>query len=81
MNGQAAALVLVRWATKLGAVVESSPKPKGSPCVNAQVDESRFPGGCFDVDAPLLEGQLEDTVAEVVSATRPYAKVSLGGFE
>ena len=60
MNAQAAALVLVRRATTWGAVVELPPKPKGFPCVNAQVDKSRFPGGCFDVDAPLLEGLLED---------------------
>lgn len=73
MNAQAAALVLVHRTTTLRSVVESPPKPKESPCVNAQVDNSRFPGGCFDVDAPLLEGQLEDTVVEVVSAKGPYA--------
>lgn len=78
MNAQGAALVLVRRATTWGAVVELPPKPKGFPCVNAQVDKSRFPGGCFDVDAPLLEGQLEDTLAKVASATRSYAKVSWG---
>ena len=81
MNAQVAAFVLVHRATTLRSAVELPPKPKGLPCVNAQVDDSRFPGGRFDVDAPLLERQLEDTVAEVVSATRPYAKVSLGGFE
>ena len=74
MNAQGAALVLVRRATTWGAVVELPPKPKGFPCVNAQVDKSRFP----DVDAPLLEGQLEDTLTKVASATRPYAKVLWG---
>ena len=76
MNAQGTALVLVYRVNTLGAVVETLPNPKKSPCVNAQVDNSQFPGGCFDVDAPLLEGLLEDTVVEVVSATRPYAQIT-----
>ena len=78
MNAQGTALVLVYRVNTLGAVVETLPNPKKSPCVNAQVDNSQFPGGCFDVDAPLLEGQLEDTLTKVASATRPYAKVLWG---
>ncbi|MCK9514312.1 MAG: hypothetical protein M0R28_24205 [Pigmentiphaga sp.] len=69
MNAQAAALGLVQRETTLGAVVESSPKIEEFSCVDAQVNNSRLPGACFDVDVPLPGRQIEDTDSEVVSAT------------
>ncbi len=67
MNAQAAALGLVQRETTLG--VESSPKIEEFSCVDAQVNNSRLPGACFDVDVPLPGRQIEDTDSEVVSAT------------
>lgn len=49
--------------------------------MNAQVDKSRFPGGCFDVDAPLLEGQLEDTVVDSRIGNKTICEGLMGGFE